>query len=78
MKQQTIDASVIINLINPGIFGLELTLGGCFPIPPPTVTLLSVKLCDPNLVQRYLGITPIFWDKKNQDQMDNDVTKVSS
>ena len=39
MKQQTIDASVIINLINPGIFGLELTLGGVFQSPRPPLEL---------------------------------------
>ena len=63
----------ILNPINPELVGLKLTMdgGGCFL--PPVVTLLSLKLCDPNLVQRYFGIRSIFCSKKNQDQMDNTV-----
>ena len=38
-----------------------------------TVTLLSLELCYPNLVQRYFEIMSIFCGKKNQDQIHSDV-----
>ena len=55
-----------LNPINPGLFDLELTLGreGCV-FHPPAVTLLSLKLCDPNLVQTYFRIRPVFCGKKD-------------
>ena len=44
-------------------------------VPPPP---LSFKSDDSNFVQNYFGVGSIFWDKKNRDQLDNDVTMTSS
>ena len=42
------------------------------------VTPLSLKLDDSNFVQNYFGAGSIFWGKKNQDQINNNVTMTSS
>ena len=53
----------IFNPIVPGLFGFELTWG---EVSPPCVTLLSLKLCDPNLVQRYFEKSISSAAKKNR------------
>ena len=50
--------------------------GGVFHIHP--VTPLSLKLDNSNFVQNYFGTGSSFWRKKNQEQIDNDVTMTSS
>ena len=42
------------------------------------VTPLSLKLDESNFVQNYFGIRSIFCNKKNRDQINNDVTMTSS
>ena len=37
-----------------------------------------LKSDDSNFVQNYFGVRPIFCNKKNWDQIDNDVTMMSS
>ena len=50
--------------------------GGGVQLHP--VTPLSLKLAGSNFVQNYFGVRSIFCDKKNWDQIDNDVTMMSS
>ena len=50
--------------------------GDIFHLHP--VTPLSFMSDDSNFVQNHFGIGSIFWDKKNRDQIDNEVTMTSS
>ena len=43
-----------------------------------TLTPLSLKSDDSNFVQNYFRIGSVFCDKKNRDQINNDVTMTSS
>ena len=49
--------------------------GGGFHLYP--VTPFSLKLNGSNFMQNYFGIRSISCNKKNQDQIDNDVTMTS-
>ena len=49
---------------------------GVFHLHP--VTPLSFNSDDSNFVQNYFGVGLMFWGKKNRDQIDNDVTMMSS
>ena len=71
-NMQLLIQTVIFNPIHTGLF----CTGGVFHLHP--VTLLSFKSDDSNFVQNYSRIGSIFWDKKNRDQIENDVTMTSS
>ena len=60
--------------ILPGFFGWCSTRG----VHLQPVTPLSLKLDLSDFVQNYFGAGSIFWGKKNQDQIYNDVTMTSS
>ena len=45
---------------------------------PPPCTPLSLTSDASKFVQNYFGVGSIFWDKKNWDQIDNDVTMTPS
>ena len=67
-----------LNLVHAGLFlaGLVTGGGGGFHLHP--VTPLSLKSDDSNFVQKYFGVRSIFCEKKNGDQIENDVTMTSS
>ena len=68
-----------LNPIHAGIFLAGVVpwgRGGVFHLHP--VTPLSLKLDDLNFVQHYLGAGSIFWDKKNLNQIHNNVNMTSS
>ena len=70
---------VFLTLFIPGFFGWCSTEGGgggVFHLHP--VTPLSFKSDNLNFVQNYFGIGSISWGKKNQNQIDNDITVRSS
>ena len=65
-----------LTLFIPGFFDWCSTGGGGVYLHP--VTPLSLKLDDSNFVQNYFGVKSIFCDKKNRDQIDNNVTMTST
>ena len=75
----SIEVYDIFNPIHTGLFWPVQYWGkgeGVFHLH--TLTPLSFKLDDSNVVQNYFGVGSIFWSKKNRDQNNNDVTMTSS
>ena len=62
-------------LFIPGFLAGLIPGGGRVVFHLHPVTPLSLQSDDSNFVQNYFGVRSIFCDKKNRDQIDNDVTR---